>query len=276
MAQRRSGSTFTFVGALLLGAAIFALVMVVMGTRLDRDFSPAPATSLEVERQDIAALAHSVSHANDAELAAFGTAWSQALGGVWVSWPSGAPAGYTNPPTPSVPAGEVHETLRQLADRALGSSLGPVATSMGISSLTLGAETDEQCGAVDLATVARALNTGVAVTNIETARQWLEWQAASLPPADRKAPLTRVDELSNLIDGQLSAGAPDTRPAIAPEPADANHTASAYRVLVNQLAFSATSADTSGRRAIASFVCHLHKYADAPAIDALPGITADK
>ncbi|WP_406717064.1 hypothetical protein QEV01_09575 [Trueperella pyogenes] len=275
MAQRHTGSTLAFFGALVLGIATFALVMVVMGTRLDADVSPDPASSVEVERQNLAERSDAIAHSADSRIAAVSSTWTRALGGVWVPWPDGAPEGHTNPP-PYTPGSDVHAELRELSARALRSSLGPVATSIGVSALALGATEPAHCGDYALAKVAASLSTGVSVKNIETARQWLQRHAATLPIGKRDAELTRIDTLSDLLDAQLAAGAPDTRPALATEPANKDYVASAYSLLINQLAFSATQAPAEGRRELASFVCHLALAPDAPSIDALPGIDPPK
>lgn len=246
-------------------------MMAVMGTRLDRDFSPAPPSSIEVERQELASLTHAISQTTDAASQP-AKEWTKALGGVWVPWPQGAPEGYTNPPTPQASVTDVRTSLRALSDQALKSSLGPVATSIGIASLTLSATDATGCGDYDLDAVAKTMTTGVSVKNVETARQWLQWHAAHLNIGKRAAQLARLDKISDIIDAQLAAGAPDTRPAIVPEPATGTYVESAYRVLINQLAFSATHADADGKRAVASYICHLHRYADAPPITPLPGI----
>lgn len=268
----RQGSTLAFSGALLLSVAIFALVMVVMGARLDRDVSPAPASEAEVARQGLAGRAAAI--AKDAEFAEAAGQWTEALGGVWVPWPEGAPEGYANPSAPYTASSDVHKELIELSKAALDSSLGPVATSIGISSLALGATDADQCGDYELTDLARSLTTGVAVENIETARQWFEWHAATLPRGQRDAELARIDELSDLLDAQLAAGAPDDRPVIAPEPEGGNYVEDSYRLLIDQLAFSATQADQAGKQAIAAFVCRFSQAPDAPLIEALPGIEA--
>ncbi|KTF04763.1 hypothetical protein AQZ59_00063 [Trueperella bernardiae] len=265
----RQGSTLAFIGTLLLGIALFALVMVVMGAHLDRDVSPAPASDAEVERQMLAARATAIS--DDPAFADVAAHWAEALGGVWVPWPDGAPEGYTNPVEPYVAGSDTHAELLELSRAALDSSLGPIATSVGISALTLGATDADQCGEYELSDLARSLNSGVSVANIETARQWLEWHAATIPAGQRDAELARIDELTDLLDAQLASGAPDDRPVIAPEP-EGPYVEDAFNLLIDQLAFSATQADPAGKQAIASFVCHMAKTPDAPLIEALPGI----
>lgn len=272
MPQRRSGSTLMFIGALLLGIAIFALVMVVMGARLEKDVSPAPASTQEVERQELAARTQQIAD-DDGDVADYGEEWTNALGGVWVPWPDGAPEDYTNPPLPDLPAGDTNSALLELSATALGSDLGPVTTSMGVSALTLGAADASQCGDYDLATVAGIANTGVAVGNIESARQLLELHAAELEIGTRDSELERIALLSDLLDAQLAAGAPDTRPALVAEPDEGEHVAAAYETVIDQLTFSAMTSDADGKQHVAAFICHLNQYPDAPQIEALPGLS---
>ncbi|MDP9806960.1 hypothetical protein J2S70_001542 [Trueperella bonasi] len=270
MAQRRTGSTLIFIGTLLLGIALFALVMIVMGIRLEKDVSPREPSPQDVERQQLAARAQEIAHSGG-DYASFGEDWTTALGGVWIPWPDGAPDGYTNPPIPENSFDDVHSALLELSEATLNSDLGPVTTAIGISTLSLGASEPDQCGEYDLATVAGAANSGVAVENVEIARQWLEQHAAQLEVGARDSEIERIDMLSNLIDAQLAAGAPDTRPALVAEPAGDSHVEAAYKLLIDQLAFSAMNA--SGAQAdVASFICHLNQFQDAPRIEPFPGL----
>ena len=271
MPKRRSGSSLMFIGAILLGIAIFAVVMVVTGTRLDRDVSPDQASPEEVQRQELAAHTQMIAD-QGGDFAVFGEEWTNALGGVWVPWPDGAPEDYTNPPTPNPSFTDANEALMELSVSALSADLGPVTTAIGISSLSLGAAEASQCGDYDLATVAGAANTGVAVENIETARQWLELHAAELEVGARDAEIGRISLLSDLLAAQLVAGAPDTRPPLVAEPGEDTHIAAAYETVIDQLAFNAMLADETGQQNIAAFICHLNQYTDAPQIKALPGL----
>ena len=118
MPKRQSGSSLMFVGAILLGIAISAVVMVVTGTRLDRDVSPDHASPEEVQRQELAAHTQMIAdHGGD--FAVFGEEWTNALGGVWVPWPDGAPEDYTNPPTPNPSFTDANEALVELSVSAL-------------------------------------------------------------------------------------------------------------------------------------------------------------
>ncbi len=271
MPQRRSGSTLIFIGALLLGIAIFALVMVVMGTRLEKDVSPAPATPQEIERQNLAVRTQAIAD-DGGELAVFGEEWTNALGGVWIPWPDGAPEDYTNPPLPDPGPADVHEAMLELSESALSSDLGPVTTAIGISALSLSASEAGQCGDYDLATVASVAKTGVAVENIEMSRQWLEQDAARMALGERDDELARIELLSDLLDAQLAAGAPDTRPALVFEADEGTHVSAAYKTVIDQLTFSAMTANVEGKKNVAAFVCHLNQWADAPQIEPLPGL----
>ncbi|VEI12664.1 hypothetical protein [Trueperella bialowiezensis] len=273
MSKRESGSTLVFAGSLLLGVAIFALVMVVMGTRLDKDVSPEPASEQENERQEIAALAQVIS--DDAELGDYGQAWLDALGGVWVPWPDGAPEGYTNPPTPVPAATDAPAALDQLASTALNSDLGSTVTSMGVAALTLNAHDVAGCGEYDMAALGTMTATGTAVERIETARQWLELDAARTPEGERENDVARIELLSDLIDAQLAAGAPDKRPAIITEPEPDTHVTAAYDTVVTELLSHARTAQPTDVHNAASFICHLYKIPGAPAISPLPGLAVD-
>lgn len=267
MAQHRS--KWTFVGALLLGIAVFALVLQVTGTRLDRTATPKEPSAQEVTRQQLAVAAQEISEISDDDVSAAASAWEQTLGGVWVPWPNGAPEGATNPPLPTTSPTDPAAALEDFSKAALATDV-PAAISAGVSAHALAATQPADCGEPDLAALAAGASES-SVAALESARQWMETDAAALPAGGRDAQLARIDMLSELIDSQIEAGAPDSRPAFAELP-EGDLLKAAYSSATDQLVFDALDKDAAYKQAAASFVCQLYMYADAPEIPALPGV----
>ncbi|MFP7706977.1 hypothetical protein [Trueperella sp. LYQ141] len=265
-------STLRFIGSLVIGIGIFALVMVITGTHISHDPEVPTLDSSEEARQELAVHAQQIADMSDGNMHSTATEWVSALGGVWVPWPQGAPEGQANPQLPTASYSTLPAALSSFANEALTSSAGPTAVAIGISAYTQSVSSAEKCGTYDLLTVGRALSNDAAVENIEIARQWLEIPASHMQIGQRDLPLARIALLSALLDAQIASGGSDTRPALAPPPSHDPLTDS-YDVLTQQLSLAAQQAPATDRQHIASFVCHLyHDYPDAPPIAALPGL----
>lgn len=303
MAEKRSGlgSTLMYSGMLILGIGIFALVMYLFGTRLDyQDPTADEPSNEEVQRQDISVditriknlatalasndqrLPHSVSEA--------ATQWLTETGGVWVPWPEGAPEGYSNPPLDVEPA-EIStraliEELTALSDAVIGngaldpSSSVAIATAARQYAYTLAQAAGDNaktltaiCPTPDLTILGPLLADGVALTNIETAHQWLESEVAQLDISAQELGMQQANEYQLLVEAMLDAGAPDTRPVIVDVPASKNVVASAYDLTAQQLIFSARRASAPERGEVVNFLCTIASYGGMPELPSLPGLT---
>lgn len=293
--KRGLGSTLTFLGFLILAVGLFALVMVVMGTRLDnQDVAPPPASPAEVERQDLAESAVRIAElgndlgADDAsaqQAASHASAWSDAFGDIWVPWPAGAPSGYTNPPvattasdrTPQGLISELDELSNTLVDgstkldRSLATSIA-IAATLDARAIASQHGLEYQCGAPDFEILGSLGGDGVSVKRFETARQWLESHAATLEVGARDLEIERAENVATLIEEFIDAGAPDTRPAMVNAPISGENVSAAYHLIAQQFVFLSTHANSEQQAAIVNYLCSLTEYEDAPAFGAFPGI----
>ncbi|MEZ7898994.1 MAG: hypothetical protein QMB98_09310 [Flaviflexus sp.] len=116
MTNREGLSKPAFALAVAIGIAIFVLAMVVFGTRLDSGPEEPPAASAdEVARQDAAIAYEHVAEVagsqGNEELATMASEHLEAVGGIWLPWPDGAPEGATNPPIPAVSSADLTDLL---------------------------------------------------------------------------------------------------------------------------------------------------------------------
>lgn len=295
------GSNLMFVGVLVLAMAIFAIVMLAMGTRLDnQDPEPEPASAEETARQDAAVAisriqygATSLGPANEEALAAAtdAVAWLEAVGGVWIPWPEGAPEGYTNPPLDLEPSEVSPEALAQdlMTLSTLMITNPPIdpdlATSIAASTrmharAILGQDSEIQaCPAVDFAILGGAAADGVSLERFETARQWLEVVAAESTPSERQNETDRFEDFTLLTEAIVDAGTTDTRPALAPRLPEAP-LVEAYTLASEQLIFLSERATPEARDNIVNLMCHMAAYPDVADLEIIngpfPGLSEDQ
>lgn len=276
-------SRLKFIGLVLVGIAIFALVLVLMGTRLDnQDVTPSPASSAEQTRQEFAVTAAQIESSartlGHTDLANDAGQWGSELGGVWVPWPDGAPEGHTNPPLQTVPVATDAELATSLTDWAerLTASDTPdpaVTSSIAMQAMAWGASLVDSptCTDPDLGVVGQAVSDGVSIERLETARQWLEQSAAQLTPGERDPELARIATLTDIIEVALESGAPDTRPAMSAAP-ESDPVTAAYELIYEQLYVVADRSSADARAELLNYTCTLAVAPDAPSPGTLPGL----
>ncbi|WP_216381411.1 hypothetical protein [Arcanobacterium phocae] len=292
-------SWLSFVGLSLIAIAIFALVLVVMGTRWEHmSLDPAKPTPTEQARQNTAvtiARTHTLAQElqNDAleptiaaiigDVATASDQWLTSLGDVWVPWPDGAPEGYSNPELDLTPKEVTVDALRNELIQ-LSSTLpadtnldGRIATSISVKARTLAAqlspneEREQSCHTPDLSQLGSHITGEQTLLRLESARQWLEHYAAIADPAQRQHPEEQIALLTALTENMIDAGTPDSRPALVP-PASSEDVTAALTVANAELIDQASQATPEEREATVSFLCLLSAGEQLPA---LPG-TATK
>lgn len=245
MTRRAGLSTPVFLLSAAIGTAIFILAMLVAGVRIDSGPTlPAPPSAAEQARQNAAsayALVAEAAEGNSAELARLARSHEEAIGGVWVPWPEGAPDGATNPPPPASDTDDVTVLL----DRAIGATVDaleaapsadvPLYASILIrqqaaldeaAPATQDSDADEPAdkapGAAGLTADTLSpgqvaeLASGQTLIEIDAARQWLEAAAPHLDSADTA--LTRIAAFDDYTSAILQSGTADVRRAFAPLP----------------------------------------------------------
>ncbi|WP_182354642.1 hypothetical protein [Flaviflexus huanghaiensis] len=117
MTRRAGLSIPAFLLSTAIGIAVFILAMLVIGVRIDTGPTLPPAPSAAEQTRQNAASAYSLvadaAEGADPELARLARSHEEAVGGVWVPWPEGAPDGATNPPSPTTNTEDVVELLDQ-------------------------------------------------------------------------------------------------------------------------------------------------------------------
>jgi len=301
--RRDVGAVLRFLGGLLLAVAVFSGIMVAIGVRLDQDPQPEAPSSAEKARESLVeqalrtgGAAQQLATANPdspiyQEIADAGSAWAESLGGTWQPWPSGAPTGQTNPPLntagTAADSSELRTQLTDLADTALvASSDADAADRSTYLSISLGARLFANrladttnidapgCGDADLTIVAAATGSTDSLIAADSARQWLEIDAAALPADERDAEVTRIESISHLEEAMIVGGTADTREAFAARPdlADGqSYTSVALDTLTAQLLQAAADADAAGREAAVNYACSLYSTEDAATAGAMPG-----
>lgn len=220
------------------------------GVRLESPPPTAPVPdAVEQVRQDgaidAATIARTVAEVTAAEgevaeildrVAAQARTHADALGGVWVAWPDGAPEGVTTAPVstdPPVAAPEARDVLDLLTagaadareaslaspDDAVAAVLASVSISRSHTAADLAAAVGE-----DLAPAAGAALTpdalrargsdGPTLLVLDQARHAFETVAARSTGATRQAAAARASHLQLLVDTALADGAPDRRPGV--------------------------------------------------------------
>lgn len=296
-------------------AAAGAIALTSCGLRLDTGpEGPSPASVAETHRQDAAIQAQnlaettravaetetdpSVLEALDAVAAGLDEQ-VEALGGVWVAWPDGAPEGESNRPVPEPASASGLEDLRGLltssADEvvtvltdvpATDQDLASVLTSVAVGRHLAAAELPREDGAeaaVEPAAPGADLIAGVAdgptVRALDQAHYFAQTIAAREDDAEAAE---RATNLQVLIDAALAAGAPDTREPAYPWP---DGEAVTYRIeaeqdLLDQWIFLATTAPGQYRAdlvdaAVDSALTLASLGEDPGALPGLPGSAPD-
>ena len=236
---RRAGLSWpVFTLSAAIGIAIFILAMVVIGVRLDTGPTlPDEPSTAEAARQEAAAAYSLLADAAEddeahADIGQMARAHEEAVGGVWVPWPDGAPEDATNPPAPQASTTDVAELLDQsirATEKALADTDPSDAVLYGsillrqqaaYDSIAVTAEGEEPTGgmtAEPLSSAQVALLSGEqTLIELDTARQWLETAAPHLESNERA--LNRIADLNGYTSEILDAGAVDGRNAFAPVP----------------------------------------------------------
>ncbi|MDP9800303.1 hypothetical protein J2S49_000379 [Arcanobacterium wilhelmae] len=262
------GSRIRFVGALVVALALFALVMVVMGTRLDnQQLDPPPASDGEKARQELALTAHALTSSKTA--GADAREWETVLGGVWRAWPAGTePSGHANP-SPVVPTGSEKQLLDDVVK--LAASFTPdreIGMSIAFSAASHLASTPST---PDVGELARLAASADAVADIDAARQWLTvWTARTRGEGeDAKRALTAT--LNDIVQGAIELGAKDTRTTY--EPIAKKIPDDAYQLLYSRLVQMAKGAHTKGAQALLALASQMQAVPGAPTPGPLPGLT---
>ena len=217
------------------------------GVRLDTPPPGAPSPdAIEALRQDeavnAATIAQTVSQITAADpavsaqlqaAAADAGAHAEALGGVWVAWPEGAPTGVATPevstaaPVAEPGALDVLTLLRdgaasartgalQADDDALAAALLAVSISRGQGAAGLSAALgkDDTASAGSPLTAEDLLEHGAGgptLLVLDSARFALETVAARSQGVARTTAAGQADHLQDLVDAAIAAGAPDER-----------------------------------------------------------------
>ncbi len=272
----------TAVTAVAWVLAIIGILIAIGAHPTHVDLSPAPASTAEQQRQDVAVLATRIAastraHHNE-ELATQAEQWAQAAGGVWVPWPSGAPSGYTNPVEATSAAPEkLTADLASLRDAAITAAPAEPLTYRSIAVAAGHALAAQQhqgtasapagqlapiaaCGPVDTDAVARGLSAD-ALARFDAARQWFE-AAAGSGKADKTTTATRVA----ILDAMEEAALTDVRDARSPFAAlPASDTEKAATETLTAALLTSSAPD----REVVGTACAL---TIADSLDALPGV----
>ncbi|MFD1504188.1 DUF4439 domain-containing protein [Georgenia yuyongxinii] len=230
----------------LAAAAAAALLAGCGAVRLDTPPTlPASPDAAEVARQDEAVRAATIEQtvlqvtADDAdagllqEVRAHAEAHTDALGGVWVAWPEGAPEDVATPevstaaptaePTASdvlalltAGAGSAREAALTADDDAVAAAMLAISLSRSADAADLAAATGAEAPASSAAPLtpeallARGAD-GPTVLVLDSARFALETVAARSDGGARERATARAAYLQELVDTALAAGAPDPR-----------------------------------------------------------------
>ncbi len=196
-----------------------------------------------------------------AEVAKQAQIWLDHLGGVWMPWPEGAPEGYENPPidtsayssidqlrqavwnfssialsaytdtesTDQTPDNFKMNAIESAEDENNSDSARRTLAEIGLDAIYAGIALDREAGVQPNCEAPNTENLAAALSsypdtlkNLDTARQWLEYQTALSPSDDLSA---QVNTLNTLIDTALDAGTPDTRQVMAPPPTHSDRAA---------------------------------------------------
>lgn len=262
--SKNLSAALIFSGSLILGIALFVVLLIAMGARPENvDLNAPPATSAEVQRQDAATAAHRVNKAAQAEgqmaLAAAAAAWEMQLGGVWIPWPDGAPDGYENPAVNTEPTGSGAKYLAGELTR-LAKAAYPSSPEVSADAYAYAARLGGKCPGYNPADVPAADSISV----LFTAKQWFELGGANAP-SNHDQQRQRADAVAKVITAALANGAADTRSPLAPPP-PADPIASAYQLLGPEILHQSAQAGDATRKATVGWLCELYSYPDAPSL----------
>lgn len=244
MTRRTGLSTPGFALSIAIGIAIFILAMVVVGTRIDTGPPELPTPGAdEVHRQEAADSYYLLAEASDeaaagdtesdpSELASVASDHLDAVGGLWVPWPDGAPDGAENPPPPTATTDDLTVLLEdaitatQAALESGDPSDSPLYASILIrlqvahDDIATAPEGEEPTGGISAEPLTSAqvaeLASETSLVELDRARQWLEAAAPHLEAPDRA--LARIADLNDYTSEILDAGMDDIREPFAPLP----------------------------------------------------------
>lgn len=291
----------TAIWAVLL-AALLVGILAAIGVRFGSE-EPAPVPAAEAARQDLAVRATRLADGarqydgeTYAQVASHAAEFSNALGGVWEPWPTGAPAGTTNPPLPTSGA---DLSTQELAAQALDLSDAAIAAANGLSesiesapsrplylSIALRARLDAQllaeaAGTEVPACEANAESAGALAASsaglekASASREWIETATARLEPAQRNQRLPRINVLTTFEEGMVGAGIPDSRMVPAAYPTDES-SENLINLGLENYAEILTGANGDARELV-NFGCSLYlDSAERSAAPALPGLANER
>ncbi|MGO1510733.1 MAG: hypothetical protein ACTHXO_12190 [Actinomycetaceae bacterium] len=266
--------------------AVLSLTLAGCGLRIDSDPEPpSPATVTQQWRQDAAVESANLAEATRTlaadpatdpaavpvleEVAADLDAQVEALGGVWVAWPGGAPEGQTNRPVPDPPVvtdvtqlqglivssadstvavlADVPAAERDLASVLSATAVGRILSARSLEAFASGGSPVEVTPASP--EVVSAVADGPTLRVLDQARYLEETLAAR--GMDESAG-QRAADLQVLVDAALAAGAPDTREPAYPWPDGeaAEHRVVSEADLLDQWVFLAGTAPAAQRGAL--------------------------
>lgn len=210
--------------------------MIVIGVRLDTGPTlPDPPSAAEEARQNAAASYSVLADAAEdddtyTDIAQMARSHEDAVGGVWVPWPEGAPDGATNPPAPQADSADVTELLdeaiaaTETALREASSSDAALYASILLRQQaaydSIAAEDEEPTGGMTAEPLSSAQIAELAgeqsLVELDTARQWLETAAPHLESNEQAR--ARIADLDDFTSEILDSGTADSRDAFAPVP----------------------------------------------------------
>lgn len=196
-----------------------------------------------------------------AEVAKQAQIWLDHLGGVWMPWPEDVPEGYENPSIDTSAYSSIDQlrqavwnfsslalsaytdaesadqtpdngktnVIKSAEDENNSDSARRTLAEIGLDAIYAGITLDKEAGVQPNCEAPNTENLAASLSpypdtlkNLDTARQWLEYQTALSPSDDLSA---QVNTLNTLIDTALDAGTPDTRQVMAPPPTHSDRAA---------------------------------------------------
>lgn len=263
--RQRWVSHIRFFFATLLVISLFSIFLYFIGTRLEHpDLTPEKPSSAEITRQDLAIesarIAAAAKHLGFAAAAKNAAGWEETLGGIWVPWPNGAPAGYANPELDltahssdsAALIAQMHQFAADLTDRGIqfanGSQMVLLASEV-LNTADLVAEASGIAGSspeISLATIASLINKPSTVVDLDSAKQVLEAHTAQLPPdqlLQRQINLENIALIDAVINAALAGDLADQRSSFIPPTVELGE---AQSVLVNTLSSLASNQQEQG------------------------------
>ncbi|MDO5724557.1 MAG: hypothetical protein Q4P33_09225 [Flaviflexus sp.] len=237
---RRSGlSTPAFLLSTAIGVALFTLIVMVMGARLDSGpKDPEPASQAEQARQqaalDLDVLTRGAAQLGEEDLEEIASSELAEIGGVWVPWPDEVPEGKSNPPIHPLPENLDVAGLTELFDGAIDSSREALTSApdtevaryasqfmvLLAERRAWGAEVEADPLPAPLTAdeLAALVSDSETFLRLSTAEQWLEVAAARASDEQREALAKQAQQLSVLTFAMSEAAASANPPIYAPLP----------------------------------------------------------